>query len=63
MREYKAGINTQHEREILKRLIATIYAKRSFTKARPGAKIVQVMVQTLERQGVLGVGGSDPKAT
>lgn len=53
MKEYKTGVNTLHERECLKRLIATIYAKRSYNKNAPGAKLVRDMLRTIKTEGIL----------
>lgn len=60
MKEYKTGVNTHYEREALKRLIATIHAKRSANKAVPGAKLVREVMRRLEMKGILRSGTGGP---
>ena len=53
MKEYKTGINTIQERQSLRRLISTVHAKRSHSKAMPGARLVRNMMNRLEDKGIL----------
>lgn len=53
LKEYKTGINRQAERDVLKRLIAFIYAKRTFNKVKPGAKLVNDVMRAIESDGTL----------
>ena len=51
IREFKVGVNTQADREGIKRLIALVQAKRSRKKVAPGAKLVDRILKTLEDKG------------
>jgi predicted phosphodiesterase len=55
MREFKTGINTQKDRDALRRLIATVHAKRSHNKTMPGSKLVRSVLLEVEKSGVLAV--------
>jgi UDP-2,3-diacylglucosamine pyrophosphatase LpxH len=59
MRDFQHGVNKQADIDTLKRLIATIYAKRNYNKAAPGAKLVNDMIKTLESDGTLSKSPSD----
>lgn len=56
LKDFKTGINTQRERESLKTLVGTIFAKRGFSKANPGAKLIREGTLQAERNGLFDDG-------